>query len=266
MKHLNQTGFSLVGLMVASLIGLIVMGGALQMYIGGKDSFRARETVASATANANFALDDIRHTLVMAGRGMASNDSYTGAPKGTSVWGALTATEIVSGTDTTSDEIAFRIAQGRDCLGNDITETTSTNSSGEIITTGTVTFMRFFLEDDADGISQLMCEVKGGQKQPLISGVEMIKFLYGVDTTGDNAANYYRDAKEVDDAAQWGQVVSVRIGMVTGSVENVPASRRIDIDDIEVLHGEFTVPKVDGLPEKAYYGRTATVQLRNLGY
>ena len=51
-----MTGFSLVEFMVAMVLGFIVVGGAISVYLTSKNSFTEGEQVAQLADNARFAL------------------------------------------------------------------------------------------------------------------------------------------------------------------------------------------------------------------
>jgi type IV pilus assembly protein PilW len=60
-------GCTLVELMVAMLVGLLVVGGALAAYLGARDAYAASETQARLQENARYALNVIAQDLRMAG-------------------------------------------------------------------------------------------------------------------------------------------------------------------------------------------------------
>ncbi|MCU7862326.1 MAG: hypothetical protein KZQ86_21430, partial [Candidatus Thiodiazotropha sp. (ex Lucinoma kastoroae)] len=70
----QQTGFSIVSLMIASAIGIFLIGGVGKVYIDSKNTFNARTAVAAATENYRYAFQDMRRVLVMAGRGVSASD------------------------------------------------------------------------------------------------------------------------------------------------------------------------------------------------
>lgn len=63
-----SSGFSLIELMLAMLIGLVIMGGVMQLFISTRDTQRASEDQLTVLADARFAIDtigyDLRHTSV----------------------------------------------------------------------------------------------------------------------------------------------------------------------------------------------------------
>ncbi len=269
-----QRGISLVGLMVAAMIGLFIVGAALQMYSNSQQTFKARQAISAASENGRFALSDLRRMIVMAGRGMDASSArdlqnidktFTSMP--TSV---LNTSE---GGASGSDTLEFRLAKGRDCLGNTIPEV----NLGSGKTRGTVTVISYSLQVNVDGISELVCSVNGGTPQPLVSGIEMIKFLYGVDTTDDNFANMYMTADQLNvlqgtpgNEKIWEEIVAVRIGVLSTSAEfTIPAGQRATTSpDKEVLHGLYHPVNSTGnggdANAWAYRVNTETVALRNL--
>ncbi|PTB90532.1 hypothetical protein C9993_13880 [Marinobacter sp. Z-F4-2] len=63
----------------------------------------------------------------------------------------------------------------------------------------------------------------------MVSGVETLQILYGVDTAGTNAADDYLPADQI---ANWNTVVSVRFSVMTRSQDEVldePNNRNFDM-------------------------------------
>ncbi len=62
----RSSGFSLIELMLAMLIGLIIMGGVMQLFISTRDTQRSSEDQLALLADARFAINtiayDLRHT------------------------------------------------------------------------------------------------------------------------------------------------------------------------------------------------------------
>ena len=65
-NHRYSSGFSLIELMLAMLIGLIIMAGVMQMYISTRDTQRSSEDQLAMLGDARFAIEtiayDLRHT------------------------------------------------------------------------------------------------------------------------------------------------------------------------------------------------------------
>jgi len=66
-NHSRQTGFTLVELMISLVLGLILTGGIISLFIQNQQSFRMDENVARMHDEARFALQEISRDLRMAG-------------------------------------------------------------------------------------------------------------------------------------------------------------------------------------------------------
>ena len=68
MNFKRSSGFSLIELMLAMLIGLIIMGGVMQLYTSTRDTQRASDDQLALLSDARFAMEtiayDLRHTGV----------------------------------------------------------------------------------------------------------------------------------------------------------------------------------------------------------
>ncbi len=69
----RQGGFTLIELMAALVVGLILMGGILQIFISSKNAYTVQEGLARLQENGRFALDLLSRDIRMAG--------YMGCPK-----------------------------------------------------------------------------------------------------------------------------------------------------------------------------------------
>ncbi len=66
-KQNNESGFSLVELMVAMVISLILIGAAAGIYLTSKKSYNLQEDLGRIQENARFALEFIKYDIRMAG-------------------------------------------------------------------------------------------------------------------------------------------------------------------------------------------------------
>ncbi|MCU7882781.1 MAG: PilW family protein [Candidatus Thiodiazotropha sp. (ex Lucinoma annulata)] len=264
----HQTGFSIVSLMIASAIGIFLIGGAGKVYIDSKNTFNARSAVAAATENYRYAFQDMRRTLVMAGRGVSPSDdgadSYGGTDNGLRTFPAVDGNPdgivsgvIVSGSTwdplpENSSIIAVRYASGPAPCG----------LADDTLDLGTVT-VRFSVNDEGN----LICQVfQGGNQliaQPLVSGIAQMRALYGLDgDDADGVANRYLTADQVGEA-NWVKVVSIRIGLVvqSGDDQALPAPFRPDTEDeLDLLGSTFTAQDT----HHVYKAASTTISLRNL--
>ena len=76
MNFRRSSGFSLIELMLAMLIGLIIMSGVMQLYVSTRDTQRSSDDQLALLADARFAMEtiayDLRHTGVWGRHNMGS--------------------------------------------------------------------------------------------------------------------------------------------------------------------------------------------------
>ncbi len=105
---------------------------------------------------------------------------------------------------------------------------TSKNDPGRLSTTYTAGSQMmayhshlFYLGKSSHGTGDSLYEVSdGGTPEELVDNVQALSALYGVDTDGDEAANLYDNATQVNalsTASVWPKVVSVRVSLVLRS-------------------------------------------------
>lgn len=80
-QHAHERGLSLVELMIAMLVGLILMAGALSMFLANRRSYTLQSAVARMQENGRFALDFLRPQLRLAGYTGCGNQSIWQNPQ-----------------------------------------------------------------------------------------------------------------------------------------------------------------------------------------
>lgn len=201
----RAAGFGLVELMVALVIGLIVLGSVLAVYMSNSQSARFQSGLMRAHENGRFAIDVLSRTMRMAGY----DDPDTATEVGTTfVQGTISysgATFTQSGLNTAGDTVTIRYEGGtgiRDCRGG-------------TVAANTVAVNQYGIWTDGDGDSHLVCNTANGNAEPLAEGVQDMQVQYGLDLDGDGVANRYVDAGSV---GNWAQVVSVQVALLVNSV------------------------------------------------
>jgi len=207
---MRARGFTLPELMVTMVIGLLLLGGVMQVFVSNRASHRYQQNLSELQDNARFGLDFVARTVRMAG--------YRGDSPSEWVLGSLTAaggTPAVQGTD--NDAVA-----GNGILdGSDTITVTYEGSSdgftrdclGNVVPAGTTVSNRFAVTDGND----LSCSIDGGTTwTALIEDVEDMQIQYGLDTDGNQTANSYVTAANVTDTDN---VVSVRVALLLRSSE-----------------------------------------------
>jgi type IV pilus assembly protein PilW len=225
-RHISRSsGFTLVELMIALVLGLVVLGGVLTVYMNHSSTARFQSGVMRVQENGRFAVDLLSRSLRMAGY----DDPDVGNSVPNSFIGGTTGSTGTSFTETRLDDdgeplfvlkadgdTVSAIYEGgteiRDCQG------ISMDTSPPPITTN-----QYAIATDADDVSHLICYTADNNGQPLAEGVEDMRVLYGLDLGGDGVTERYVSA---DNVGNWSQVVSVQVALLVNSV--VPALSQDD--------------------------------------
>jgi type IV pilus assembly protein PilW len=255
----SQSGFSIVSLLIASAIGLFLIAGVITVYVDSKNSFNARTAISITTENLRFAIQDLKRTLVMAGRGVAQRDDNLAAYEGVTTENRMRSfpkTGNYANIDQDANGnsvIAIRYADGPAPCGR----------SGTLVATSKT--VRFFINDD----NQLVCEVTSDPtalpadySQPLVSDIIAMRALYGIDRDDeDTAPDKYLSASQMTDA-DWNFVVSIRIGLVARSGEANPLPLPYQESNpltLDLLGSDFEAPDTNFF----YKSNSTTISLRN---
>jgi type IV pilus assembly protein PilW len=255
----RQRGLTLVEIMVALTLGLVLIAGLLQLFVGTRQSYRTQENLSRVQENGRYALEFISRAVRIAGYRSRNNieaeknfdDIFPGslAVEGAND-DAATGNNILDGTDNIT--IRFEGENGGgdgavlNCLGGSVTSPIGAPVGAR--NTLTVT----------DG-NELHCATQpivGGAEtvQPIIDGVEDMQILYGENTDGVGGANQYLSADAVGNMAN---VASIRVCLVLSTEEDnlaVEAQTYRDCTDTQVTAGD----------RRLYRRFTTTITLRNL--
>jgi type IV pilus assembly protein PilW len=270
-----QTGFSIISSMIASAIGIFIIGGAIKVYVESKNTFIARSAIAASTENYRFAFQDMRRTLVMAGRGIPLSDDGDAAytketDNGKRTFPAVDVKEdpdgIVSGSTYVvkgstwspnpedSSIVAVRYASGPAPCG----------LSDDIFDGGVIT-VRFLVNEEGELLCQAYKDSTQLTSQPIVSGVAQMRVLYGIDKRDDTsvgAAKRYLTADKID-TSEWPTIASIRIGLVvkSGDGMELPYSLRPSkAETFDLLGTRYTAPDTNYV----YKSASTTISLRNL--
>jgi type IV pilus assembly protein PilW len=190
-----QSGMTLLELMISLSLGLLLLTGIGTIYVGSNQTYRVQEQNARLQESGRYALEIIGRSLRQAGYwNMPANPlSLQTGFSGTTLTGVNG-----SGTDADSLTVQYDALVGdQDCEGNNV---------------AAAMVLQAAIQHDPSPDFELECESNNDgtaavDPQPLVSNVEDIQFLFGIDPDGDQSANRYADASAV---ANWNQVVSVR--------------------------------------------------------
>ncbi|GMQ95630.1 MAG: hypothetical protein BMS9Abin14_078 [Gammaproteobacteria bacterium] len=246
----HQSGLTLIELMVAMVLGLVLMGVAISVFLSNRETHRVVNNLARVQENGRFALEQISQIVRMSG--------YQGDTAAQWVLGPLTqATSGVNrlaGTNNTTNgsdtiTVAFRGADDtfiKDCQGV------------SVVAADTVV-NQYALSAN----NELTCSVSrnGGAAQTLVvvDGVEAMQVMYGIDTNGDDAADQYVTSPNVADMED---VVSLRLGLLLMTDDAFLASQN-DTNTYTLLDETIYDAATPANDRRLRRVMTATVNLRN---
>lgn len=232
----QQKGFTLVELMVALLLGLILSGAALQLFLTNQRTFALQQALSGLEEDGHMILRYISADIRNAGRG---ND-VIGTVDG------IVHSQSSNGPGAGSDTLAINYLSQWDCQGADLTQGGAKPEGEQTISTYYVNNETLFCSSD-----------HSAGETALLSGVESFQVLYGVDRTPDGnlAVTSYVSASELesDDV-----VIAVRLGLLLRSAETnlpIPAVG----ESLQVLDESYS-PAADQALRRVF---TTTVQIRN---
>ncbi len=249
----RQRGVSLVSLLIGTALGLFLIGATLRLYVHTRDRFALQGVIADVAETQQFALDDLRRRLVMAGRGIRQTEENRTDRRSFPPLRRRTAGRgLFDGGRGRPDVVAVRYRRGPACTGY-----------LDIAFPARPATVRFLV----NGKDELVCQ-QNGQRRVVAPNVPYLKALYGVDDDGDGYPNRYLTARQVNRLAAppgfnspWVKVVSLRVGLVARSSDPLPRSARPDqAAPLDVLGEAWTPPDTEYL----YRAASTTVLLRNL--
>jgi type IV pilus assembly protein PilW len=206
----EQSGFTIIELMIALLIGLFLLGGLLTIVQDNRRVFGNQNQLAQLQDNERLALTMMTDVIQMAGY---FPDPTSNSAQSTML--AITTPTMVAGQAITGlsnatapgDTITVRYTTS----GSDgILSCTGTSTTG-----GNFTYTNTFsVVVNASGVGQLVCTRENGVQYPLVNGVTNLTVLYGVNTTGGgNNVDTYMSAGLVNSTSNWNNVISVNIAL-----------------------------------------------------
>ena len=253
-----QAGLTLLELMISLSLGLLLLTGIGTIYVGSNQTYRVQEQNARIQESGRYALEVIGRSVRQAG--------YMDLPVSPVAKKAVFAGMPVNGTNgagTAADTLTVDydgVLSDRDCEGTVVIAAIIAADDVAAVAAGGIADNAIVIRDaiqlngtdlECDGIDA------GTVFQPLVSNVEDLQFLYGVDTTGNQSANFYTASP-----ANWNQVVSVRACVLIRSEDQgITTSAQNYLGCTNALAGTGTLTAAtDSRLRRAF---VATFNLRN---
>jgi type IV pilus assembly protein PilW len=204
-----QGGFSLIEVMISSLVGLVLLAGTMQMFSSTQQSSHTNTAITRMQENGRAGLYFLENSIRLSGYRADSlkdfKDVFTDSSPffdfdGQVIKGvdndAVNGNNILNG----SDSILMRYGGNGDgfiydCIGSPVAGAQVTES-------------KFLVNDQGELICTPDLTNNPNTRETLIDGVEDMQIFYGIDTDSDFTTNYYVSANDIPNGSE---VVSVRI-------------------------------------------------------
>jgi len=239
---MRNKGFTLIEMMIAIVIGLILIAGTLSVFLSTKQGYRMTNGLSVMQATGRATLDLLTRDIMMAG-----------FPQSSGIETFVTASGLTQdGGGSNSDTFTVRFKSDVDCQ----------NSAA-----GTPTY--------ADGVryaknhyfvqgGDLWCDTRAEDNSVdhaavvLVEGIENMQVLYGEDNDPTDAFTNATRYVTAGNVSNWANVVSVRIGLVVNSQDNIATSN--DTATFSLIGQTATAAAADRMRRRAY---STTAVIRN---
>ena len=204
-KSAVQSGFSLLEMMIALIIGLFLLFGLQTIFSSDLQTYIVQRGLAQLQNNQIMAMNYIGNTVQSAGYApvyVPGTSTLTTTPLGAQTLAASTGSPLAAafspgqalfgGSLYGSDSIVIRSQAAMNCMGvisASIAVSTFTVNNGNL---------QCSINPDPNGLSP----------QTLVNGLQSMTLLYGVDPAGTGSATQYVTAANV---AAWSNVKSVKV-------------------------------------------------------
>lgn len=263
-RKLNrQIGFSIVELMIATTLGMVLTGAAIQFMIGSKQTYDLNDDLSRVQENGRIALDILAKDIRRAGyqedfRGIKPTAVVDTCAHPTS-GAAMPCVQEGAGnaSDTLPIQYSTSASISSDCLGGLASSVVGGSASDVIANVYTVE------DKDGDGINSLYCSgfnVTVGKEisaaQPLIDGVDRMQVLYRI----KNGSNY--DYKSYDRLSTTDRqnITAIRIGLLV-STGLTSGKSNAQTRDYQLLDSPATLNIANDTQIRRIY--STTIQLNN---
>lgn len=240
-------GMTLIELMISIVLGLLLVAVVIQIYVGSKATYNKQEDLSRLQENGRVALDVIGRVARISG--FKSNPAADLSTLFPSTARAITGTP---GAGSSSDSLVIRFQGSGNGLGT--ADGSVVDCLGTTYDSNVTIYNRLYIDNNATtGRPGLFCDT-GTVIAEVINDIENMRFLYGVDISGDGVVDYYVPAGLVPN---WDQVASLRIGLVAATPNLINPT--LDTSTYNVAG--ITYDPVDDRRSRRLY--SMTIALRN---
>lgn len=260
-------GYSLIELMIASLIGLLLMAGIIQIFISSRATYSSVTAQSQISENGRIGMIMIAGNLRHAGYWDDVTVSKTFAPgQGFELDAALTGIDNETGDVDVVDDTDVITVRFNGAFDGGMT-----TCKGDTVNDGQVAIQRLFIRpaqvDENERSSSLVCDTtvytlnkpsglltvpSATERIVLINGIENMQVLYTSSEDGK-----FRTVR-ADEVTDWTRIDSVTVALLSSTGDTVIGPPRVDN---YTLLDETVPPAGDGKPRQVF---VQTVQLRNV--
>ncbi|SER12690.1 type IV pilus assembly protein PilW [Amphritea atlantica] len=227
---LTQSGFSLVELMISTVIGLLLISAMLAAYVASARTYQVQDAMSEVQESGRYAMTVLLTDLRQSGVGVDSD-------------------LLIEGVENDTDKIeAFELAHADNTL-----IITPDNVRSEIV------YLPGLTTAGSDGRAYYIGNSGGNpslyrNNAALIEGATALVMEYGVDTDGDRLVDSYQKLGAMS-ASDWASVISARFYLLMRSSGSGVTGQA------QVLPVPFDA--IDTSDRRLYQVYTATALLRN---
>jgi type IV pilus assembly protein PilW len=219
------SGFTLVEMMIALVLGMVIIGALLAIFMSSKRTYSTTEAMSRMQESARFGAQFAARELRMAGYSTSTQLGILNRDLLFPANGPFASGVVVVGTDnaagaglkTGADTIRIRYtgdANGsvHDCLGNEVAANTQVSAQLSLSIN-----------------NELQCSDDGGATQTvLVDGISDFQLKYAVDTSGDRYADSTGGVAYVDagSVSNWAKVSSVHLALQVAGVNKLQLNSR----------------------------------------
>ncbi|EPJ46448.1 MAG: hypothetical protein OFPII_21300 [Osedax symbiont Rs1] len=198
-KKCGQTGFSLIELMVALLIGMFMIGGIVSVFISSAQNYRMQRAVSEVQDNGRFVIQKLREDIQSAGFKVASTDN---AIEYLDTTGSCESSVAALHIYTTSEEICYYRDSPNE-LKRKNKPSSGAWSTAVVIATGVRKIDYYFAVDSAgddgkiDVVAGKVFRLASSLTAPNWVNVKAVKIVLVVSSTTDNVVDVKQQIKIV---------------------------------------------------------------------
>lgn len=237
----TKQGFTLVEMMIASMLGMIVILGLTTVYASSQKNSRTQNAISNMEANARIALSGLRQTIEHAGFPSIYNVPLE-KPFHSTIDGNIDITKkcrgggklikpasikkkktkdngnrdwiVVKYLSDNKNDVNHELIQ--DCTGGKVLPKCSADPiNGMYNSMDAIVYNAFYINSK----NSLLCAgSRNAIPQPIAEDISNIQFLYGVN---NSLGMSYLTATKVEQNQEWENVISVQVAILARSNENI---------------------------------------------